>query len=296
MPEKPRRPLFVPSGSVPPDEGWRLAHGAADTFDRSTRAAVSEVSNTFQRQPMGAFERALGRGSRQAVATLDWKGYEADLRFSLQSRMRGVVDDVAGSSRIAGLEPDLDVLRKLADRRARQAARIITRESRRGAVEATKRLRRAGLTPRQVSQRTRPLLGLGKRQVDATLNKMFAMEVAGAPLGQQLSELRKLGKEKLLSRAAGISRFENLGAATDAQQQLARQAVSEGVAIVASRIWVATLDVTHKNCARLDGQITGVDQPFVDTVTGRTIENPPLHKYCQCGVQYVLVEQTEAAA
>lgn len=296
MPEKPRRPLFVPSGSVPPDEGWRLAHGAADTFDRSTRAAVSEVSNTFQRQPMGAFERALGRGSRQAVATLDWKGYEADLRFSLQSRMRGVVDDVAGSSRIAGLEPDLDALRKLADRRARQAARTITRESRRGALEATKRLRRAGLTPRQVSQRTRPLLGLGKRQVDATLNKMFAMEVAGAPLGQQLSELKKLGKEKLSARGAGIARFENLSAATDAQRELVRQAESDGVAVGAARVWVAVLDVTHVNCARLNGQVTGVDQPFVDTVGGKTIDSPPLHQNCRCGVQYVLVEQAEAAA
>ena len=295
MPEKPRRPLFVPSGSVPPEEGWRLAHGAADRFDRSTRAAVSEVSNTFRGQSMGGFERALSRGSRQAVAALDWKGYEADLRFSLQSRMRGIVEDVAKSSRIPGLEPDLDALRKLADRRARQAARTITRESRRGALATTKRLRKAGFTPRQVSQRTRSLLGLGKRQADAALNRMFAMDDAGAGLGRQLDELRKLGKDKLGMRGAAVSRFENLSAATDAQRELVRQAKREEVVIGAARIWVAVLDVTHVNCARLNGQVAGVDQPFVDTVGGRTIDSPPLHQNCRCGVQYVLFEEEIAA-
>lgn len=295
MPEKPRRPLFVPSGSVPAEEGWRLAHGAADTFDRSTRSAVSGVTHGFQGQSLGAYERALARGSRQAVAALDWKSYERDLRLSLQSRMRGIVDDVASSTRIAGLEPDVAALRSLADKRAREAARAITKESRRGALAATTRLRRAGLSPRQVSQRARPLLGLGKRQVDAALNRMLAMDAAGAGMAQQLGELKTLGREKLLARGAAVARFENLRTATDAQRAIVRQAETDGVAVGTARVWVAALDVSHTNCARLNGQVTGIDQPFVDTVGGRTIDSPPLHQNCRCGVQYTIAELEQVA-
>jgi len=57
------------------------------------------------------------------------------------------------------------------------------------------------------------------------------------------------------------------------------------------KVWNANRDIkTSKLCSRLDGQLRGVDEPFIDEITKNAWMTPSSHPNCRCSLGFIVKE------
>jgi hypothetical protein len=253
----------------------------ADAADRSIRSTFSEAVSAIRSQS----------------GEPDWADFRSDLEERLRARFDRIARDIGKASKMPGARLDVmeDETARMLDRKARDAAKQLASESRDAYRAGVSRLSRAGLSEAQVREWMRPLRGLNDAQTQSAVNRMLAMREAGASATTIRNDAAKMGRKKASARGRAIARTSSLDVATASQEEAVRQGLDSGDLARATKQWVAALDVTHAECKRLDGQRRKVGESFVDPMTRRKVNNPPLHPNCRCGVQYDAVRSSAAA-
>ncbi len=162
-----------------------------------------------------------------------------------------------------------------------------------------------GRAPRETARDIRQHIGLTDRDAKAVLNyraKLEGMMLDGkSPFStvkltpEKIDSLvEKYSKKKLRERSETIARTETIKASNMGQQNIWRDAVSQGLLPqTVRRKWSTAEDERVCSwCGPLDGTIVGMEETF--TITASKTENsqkityaeltPPLHPQCRCSM------------
>lgn len=135
----------------------------------------------------------------------------------------------------------------------------------------------AGSSPQEMARAVKQNVGLTKPFAAAVEN----LRASGAPvsqIGHYAEELRAL-------RAMNIAQTETAIALGEGQREAWNQAADRGLMDRgrAVRIWRTSRDeVVRDEHVELEGQPTGLDQPYTVPSTGRQITGPPDGVNCRC--------------
>lgn len=185
----------------------------------------------------------------------------------------------------------------------RQGAALVTNvtESTRDAVRAaTVVAREAGLSSQTAAQLIRPCIGLlpGKvvdgqlrnSHVGAVISRYTGLVEQGFAVADAMREAQSYAGRLTQYRAMMISRTEPRIAAIAGQREAWEQTIDEGVFSrdELRREWIAVEDNPDPDdpCPRLDEQVVGMDEPFVDPETQEEYDAPPdPHPHCVCALE-----------
>ncbi len=130
-------------------------------------------------------------------------------------------------------------------------------------------------------------LDLAKKMTNTTREQLRAVINQGIRDGASSQEIRDSLMSSLEGmtrrRAAMIAQTEVIGAQAEGALQVYRDAKVE------RKKWLDTRPRHCPVCARLDGQVVGIDEDFEDPETGLTYARPPSHPGCQCGIRGIVI-------
>lgn len=281
--------LHVPRS--PADPWWRIVHASADLTEAGIQRSVTKVVKSFRRSSLGALEKAVGKGQlSSAVQSVNWKGFEKDLHGQLEKRILRSMRE-SGLRSATKLNIDFDpndrALLKAANLKAKNAARLISNESRAAANKAVRQMQKEGLSPRQISRRLRPMLGTTQRQTNSMLLQAKALKAKGRSQIQIDRKLTQLSNRYGKHRARNIARFEGLGAGQYGADSVIASAMEQGQIEKVEKKWVRANADACPICKRLNGQRVGFDRKFIDRKTSKKYDAPPEpHGNCRCGLHY----------
>lgn len=156
-----------------------------------------------------------------------------------------------------------------------------------------------GLGPRVAAQEIRPLVGLTDRHAAAVQRFHTGLVDGGMKRSRATEKAARYASRLLRYRTENIARTEMLWTANAAQLEQWRQMRDVGLLTGAEvMVWSVTDDERLCDlCAPMDGLVTeSIDVPFVSELRGfpgqepvqrpqpQTLEHPPLHPMCRCGV------------
>lgn len=281
--------LFVKK--APADLWWKSVHSGSDAVDRQIRSSISQTVNELRKSTLGKVEQALRSDNvRHAVDGIDWLGFQDDLQNKLESQMlKAARQTGVQTARRLGLPFDPNARRLVGpiERRAARAAQFITQESRDAARLAIRRMTSQGLTPRQITNNLRFMLGTTQRQTNSLLRRLSRDLEEGIGGRLRAKRLKQMGNRFLKSRGAGIARFEALGAAQRAQDGYVREAWRRGMITKPQKRWVTIRRGSCPICRRLHGKRVDIDKKFLDRRTRKKYMRPPEpHIHCRCGLHF----------
>jgi len=97
---------------------------------------------------------------------------------------------------------------------------------------------------------------------------------------------QEIGTEESEGRAMRIARTETTNIRNKGRLQAYKDSGVEG-----KKVWNANRDIkTSKLCSRLDGQLRGVDEPFIDEITKNAWMTPSSHPNCRCSLGFIVKE------
>lgn len=175
----------------------------------------------------------------------------------------------------------------------RQGAALVTNvtESTRDAVRAaTVVAREAGLSSQTAAQLIRPAIGMLDRHAVAVVTRYTGLVEQGFAVADAMREAQSYAGRLTQYRAMMIARTEPRIAAVAGQREAWEQTIDEGVFArdELRREWIAVEDNPDPDdpCPRLDEQVVGMDEPFVDPETGDEYDAPPdPHPHCVCALE-----------
>lgn len=175
----------------------------------------------------------------------------------------------------------------------RQGAALVTNvtESTRDAVRAaTVVAREAGLSSQTAAQLIRPAIGMLDRHAVAVVTRYTGLVEQGFAVADAMREAQSYAGRLTQYRAMMISRTEPRIAAIAGQREAWEQTIDEGVFSrdELRREWIAVEDNPDPDdpCPRLDEQVVGLDEPFVDPETQEEYDAPPdPHPHCVCALE-----------
>jgi hypothetical protein len=198
--------------------------------------------------------------------------------------------------------------RQWAERHAAQLVTNLSKESKKAIREVITRSFDEQISPASAARLIRPLIGLTSRQAEAVMNLRERMInnpgstiVAGrvriripenGASESMIEDRSEAYADRLLGqRADAIARTETITASNEGQRQLWLQAVDDGLLSGnEQRVWIATPDEkTCPICDDLDGQVVGLDEPFVSSDVGE-LDGPAAHTDCRCAQGIVAQE------
>lgn len=258
---------------------------------------------------------ALARNAPEiAVAAMPWPEFERALEQALMQPIKNAVADGAAAAvrdlrpriqkkdppkRPTGFQIGADIAFNLDNPRtqswlARHAARLVSRVRqetmlaiRRITTEAHTRGLNVGQQADRIATALRRDVGLNQRQAGALARYEAALVEEGLSqrqIDQRVAEYR----DRLIdSRARVIARNETLTASNVGQQEVWQQATEQGLLEPGQkRVWIAQPSLNHDNpcptCKPMNGQVRGMDEPFVSPYDGTTVMQPPAHVACEC--------------
>lgn len=147
------------------------------------------------------------------------------------------------------------------------------------------------LTPRDVAKRIKASIGLFPGQERALTNYQLRLMADGTS-GTKLETMVSKYEDKLLDyRSRMIARTEMRGATNQGQLSVWREASNQGLIDkeTAKRVWLAEGPDPCDDCLDMDGEETGIDEPWI-MPDGTEVETPPwdVHPNCNCGAELVI--------
>jgi hypothetical protein len=136
-----------------------------------------------------------------------------------------------------------------------------------------------GSRPEEMAQHLKAVVGLTSRQQSAVSHFADQEDVTDA-------QVERYANKQLAYRVENISRTENRAAVENGRWNEWREAVDTGeLPATTRRQWDSSPDSYRlcENCAELDGQIVGMDEPFHSDELG-DIDTAPAHPQCRCTV------------
>lgn len=141
-----------------------------------------------------------------------------------------------------------------------------------------------GVPPLEMARQLKPQLGLTQRDSDAVDRRYQSSLDAGVPRGRALAMREAYAEDLLSQRAERVARTETIAAEAAGQQSAWKQAMGDGLLSSDSqKVWIATSVGACGICAELDGQVVGINEPFI-TSDGVELDHPPAHPNCRCSV------------
>lgn len=272
----------------PTSEFFQITNVAADKSQERLRSRLAgavgsvDVNNAALGRALRADRLRIG----MVDAAVDWEGFESDLEERLFADIRRSARDAAeATARKMGTRLERGIIDDLARRRAREAARLMTKNSRQALFKTMQRLRREGFSDAFIRRNVRTFAGLNRQQTTAIMNRMKAMREAGASPAQMERAARRLSTRARQARARFSARQETKIGAEAGQDQAIRQALDNGEIEDVRQRWASIRDKRRDPvCARLHGQVRKLGERFVDPVTGNSYAGPPEpHQTCRCG-------------
>lgn len=309
---------LITKRNLPRPKPARAIHYAASKWEpyvyRGFYRAIRQTQTEFKFDEVRA---ALERNAPEiAVAAMPWPQFERALERNLLLPIRNAVADGAAAAardlkpRIAKRDPDpkprptnfqvgAEVSFTLDNPRtqswlARYSARLV-RNVRNETVLAIRRIttdaHARGVDVRgqatQIATALRRDIGLNQRQAGALSRYeagLMEQDLTQAQIARQVNEYR----DRLIAqRSRMIARHETLSASNAGQQEVWQQAKEQGLLPGdAKRKWITQPGLNATNpcpiCRPMNGQIRGLNEPFVSPYDGSTAMVPGIHISCEC--------------
>ena len=306
-------------------KAYVTAHHVADTAAPKIRRAIQR-GLAMARVRLRHRDLVRNITSFDAVAAIPWELVEADLYASLFAALddafrasgRALVSTIVRKAprefgffelsprsvpygprmfgNLEGLEMALDQTNPAATEWAkRQAAELVTRisgESKLAIRAIIQRMYNDGVPIQQAAREIRALIGLTERDALAIDNLRRGM--AGRPQAQIERAVSRASAKAIARRADTIARTESMRASNRGQQELWRQAVTQGLLKPdALQRWIITPDeLLCPVCSELgDLDPVPLDTPFIGSEG--IYDSPPAHPSCRCTLALDLTEQSE---
>jgi len=190
---------------------------------------------------------------------------------------------------------------KWAERRSATRVTEIGRDARASIREIVSSMFERGVPPRAAARQIREVVGLTSEQSAAVSRLRDRLELAdgntitafagrlkfrvpeGGSSEEQIAAWTERYADKLLDhRAMMIARTESIDSANEGQRELWGQAIEQGfLGADSKRKWLAGGPRMCVICEEMDGQVVGIDEPFV-TPDGEEIDGPTAHPGCTC--------------
>ena len=287
------RQLFLKVGKR---ESYRGVETALANGDAQRAAQIAEDAFAAE---LPATRAAVAKHSRDALESTAANA----VNFIPAEAAAGLVFDVTNPRALeVATSQSSRFIERLAGERA-EAVRVVIARSFEEGIDA-----------RATARALRETVGLSGRNVDAVANyRRFLQDVARRPEGalpkgvlkrlgrsnafgsaavrrsEQLSQtiinarVKEYSARLLRERALVLSRTEIQFASNQGQQLLWDQAVMEGrVSQEQKRQWIVSRPCPI--CAPMEGQIRGMNEPFVSPFNGASTDTPPIHPACKCGM------------
>jgi SPP1 gp7 family putative phage head morphogenesis protein len=141
------------------------------------------------------------------------------------------------------------------------------------------------LSPYQLSQITKPCVGLTDRDAGAVSNYLTSLLDSGMSFDEALAKAKTYANELRDARAFNIARTELAAAFNQGQLDSIQNAMSE-LGAQAAKEWETAYDErTCEECADLDGETAAVDDSFSNGE-----DCPPAHPSCRCSLAYTMLQ------
>lgn len=158
-------------------------------------------------------------------------------------------------------------------------------DEQRGVIrDALAAMHKEGRRPQSVESTIKSLVGLNEQQAGAVERRRGTMLEAGVDFDKVDAAVEHYADDLLDARAETIARTEGKEAIERGQADAWRVAQNEQLLPAATRRrWTSMPDSDRRcdMCESMDGQIVGLDEPFVSDDVGE-VGNPPLHPRCRC--------------
>lgn len=276
-----------------------LLHRLAARLEPQMRAAfLAAVRGAAGTIDLGALAVAVGSGTPSRVEAAALIGQlSADLRRRLLPVIgRSFALGVALGAEVAELDPKLtygfDLKNPASIQWAREhAAELVTEvmdSTRSGLRALVTASQTEGISPFDLAQEIREVVGLHSRQITAVANfrdRLLGRDVSPAEVRRRVAAY---ADAQLEWRAMNIARTETLTASAEGQEQLWQRAAEAGHLdpTDTARVWVVTKDdrLDEEVCEPLDGVEAALGEPFVHPDTEDEYPRPPAHPQCRCAV------------
>ena len=294
---------------APRQEEWRALHRAAERrVPDAEKAFTAALADLRRATPLAEIRAALERGAPEiAVAAFPWAVLERSLEARLLPILQGLAEK-GGAVAVGGLERhfrrqfevrkadpvkagfDLinpEVLAELA-RHGAELVTLITNETRAAIQQVVLSAQQQGLDVREQAARIastlRRSVGLNAPQARALSNYEAGLREAG----RSESDIRDLvgtRRDRMIQqRGRTIARHETLRASNSGQQNVWRQATTQGLLPVdQKRKWLTQGgNFACPICEPMNGQVRGLNEEFESPHNGARALYPPMHVACVC--------------
>lgn len=264
----------------------RLAPAMRDAFLEAVKALRAKIDPT-------RLQELLLRGDRGDLGAF-WRAFEADVAPVL----RGPISEAllrAGQQTGQRFGMSFDLTNPKAinaiDLHAATLIQGITQESRAAIVAVLRQGFLNGLPVDEMARRIRGSIGLSARYATAVETYRQAQLDQGVDPEVVDQRADRYAQRLLRDRAENIARTETLAAANSGQQTAWEEAQRQGYLGDSARVWIVTPDdrLCDNICAPMDGQIRGMNEPFI-TGEGDAVMTPPAHPQCRCAVGLAVPE------
>ena len=174
----------------------------------------------------------------------------------------------------------------------------ISNETRKGVQSVIGSAFDLGIPPRETAKVIRDMVGLTEKQSIAAMRYRDNLSTQDRPADQVDRMATRYESQLLRYRGETIARTEIIASAHQGQRESWQQAVDDGLldAEDTNREWITTDDDRLcLICETMNGQIVGLDEPFLDG-DGEDVEEPPVHPNCRCTVGISFEAKTEQVA
>jgi hypothetical protein len=208
----------------------------------------------------------IADSGRMAVDAANAKG----IRHLAAAGTRMVFDEKSAESIAWAQQHAGELLVDVSDATRRSVKEIITRAQ----VE--------GLNADEQAALIADVIGLTERDANAVFNRRDELENDGTPDEEIDAEVSAYAEDLLEERADLIAVTETNMAANEGQLEAWDQAVENGMLPPDVLRKCFANDGCCDVCDDADGQVVGLDEPFV--VDGEEFDTPPFHPRCRCGM------------
>lgn len=174
----------------------------------------------------------------------------------------------------------------------------ISSETRKGVQSVIGSAFDLGIAPKDAARVIRDMVGLTEKQSIAASRYRDKIGNQDRPADQVERMAARYEAKLLRYRGETIARTEIIASAHQGQREAWQQAVDQGLLDPSetNREWITSDDDRLCDiCEPMDGQIVGLDEPFLDG-DGEGVEEPPVHPNCRCTVGISFEAKTEQEA
>ena len=267
---------------------YRAMRNASEIAGANVKATFThQIDSLIKTTSQASIERGISGGAKGVVDSVDWAGFESNLRGEYEQRLARAMKE--GSKEFQKtfkykFDPDSPVMKRAIKQRAKELSHKLTMETKKGFRQATKGLFKEGISRRKTAKELKDLIGLTRREAQSVVNMRRGLIDKGFSQGDIDKRTNPLVQKYRKQRATRIARTAGTDVASAGQNAILKDAVASGDVDKGKveKVWVISMGACPI-CEPMAGQVRKVDETFT-TGEGDQVDGPTVHPNCYCSV------------